>query len=49
MLVGTGNAIQLLADLGNVVENITYRQFGAKPFELQAEIILKLRAADSSE
>ncbi|MCH8853997.1 MAG: hypothetical protein IID41_15310, partial [Planctomycetes bacterium] len=49
LLVGTGNAIQLLADLGNVVENITYRQFGTKPFELQAEIILKLRAADGSE
>ncbi len=48
LLVGTGNAIQLLADLGNVVENITYRQFGTKPFELQAEIILELRAADSS-
>ena len=49
LLVGTGNAIQLLADLGNVVERITYRQFGAKPFELQAEIILKLRDAGSNE
>ncbi|MCH8963894.1 MAG: hypothetical protein IIB58_02950 [Planctomycetes bacterium] len=49
LLVGTGNAIQLLADLGNVVENITYRQFGTKPFELQAEIILELRAADSND
>ncbi len=49
LLVGTGNAIQLLEDLGNVVEHITYRQFGTKPFELQAEIILKLRAAHSSE
>jgi hypothetical protein len=48
LLVGTGNAIQLLADLGNVVENITYRQFGDKPFELQAEIILNLRSPDSS-